>query len=178
MELFDSITNILSLLFGGSLISVLTWKFARRKAAADAKKAEAEAKQAEAEAKQAEAEAKKAEAEALKEKQDYYQQLIDNIASDRDYYKGERDELRQKLDSLTQSVIEWKKASEDERMKMKRDINNLQQQLDFMKPKLCGRDNCALRIPVDLSDLSVTCVKKPTKKTTKKDIEPIENKDI
>ena len=60
MEIFDSLTNILSLLFGGSLISIVTWKFARRKADAEAKKAEAEAKSAEAEAQQ--------------EKQNYYQQ--------------------------------------------------------------------------------------------------------
>ena len=85
MELFDSFTNILSLLFGGSLISIVTWKFARRKAAAEAKQAEAEAKQAEAEAKQKEA-------EAAQEKQEYYQRMVDDIAKDRDYYKGERDE--------------------------------------------------------------------------------------
>ena len=83
MEWFDSITNILSLLFGGSIISIVTWKIARRKA--------------EAEAKQAEAEAKKAEAEAQKEKQDYYQQMMDDLAKDRDYYKGERDEYRKTL---------------------------------------------------------------------------------
>ena len=41
MEIFDSITNILSLFFGGSLISIVTWKFARRKAESEAKKAEA-----------------------------------------------------------------------------------------------------------------------------------------
>ena len=61
MELFDSFTNILSLLFGGSLISIVTWKFARRKAAAEAKQAEAVAKQAEAEADTAAAEAAGAE---------------------------------------------------------------------------------------------------------------------
>ena len=68
MDVFDSITNILSLLFGGSVISIVTWRYARRKA--------------EAEAKQAEAEAKKGD-------QDYYQQMIDDVAKDRDYYKKE-----------------------------------------------------------------------------------------
>lgn len=85
MEIFDSITNILSLLFGGSLISIITWKFARRKADAEAKKAEAEAKQAEAEAAEA--------------KQDYYQQMMEDLAKDRDYYKQERDEYRHTIKS-------------------------------------------------------------------------------
>ena len=88
--MMDWLTNIpdwLSLIFGGSIISIVTWRFARQKAAAEAKEAEAKAKQAEAEA-------KKAEAEAMKEKQDYYQQMADDLAKDRDYYKGERDEYR------------------------------------------------------------------------------------
>ena len=78
MDVFDSITNILSLLFGGSVISIITWRYARRKA--------------EAEAKQAEAEAKKGD-------QDYYQQMIDDVAKDRDYYKKERDEYRDTIKS-------------------------------------------------------------------------------
>ena len=92
MEIFDSVTNILSLLFGGSLISIVTWKFARRKADAEAKKAEAEAKQAEA--------------EAAKEKQDYYQQMMDDLAKDRDYYKTERNELRSRLDLMEERMRE------------------------------------------------------------------------
>ena len=60
---FDSIINLFGLFIGGgSIVSLVTWKIARRKAVA-------EAKQAEAVATQAEAEAKKAEAEALQEKQ-------------------------------------------------------------------------------------------------------------
>ena len=78
MDVFDSITNILSLLFGGSVISIVTWRYARRKA--------------EAEAKQAEAEAKKGD-------QDYYQQMMDDIAKDRDYYKKERDCMRDTIKS-------------------------------------------------------------------------------
>ena len=56
--MMDWLTNIpdwLSLLFGGSLISIVTWRFARQKAAAEAKEAEAKAKQAEAEAEKARA---------------------------------------------------------------------------------------------------------------------------
>ena len=90
MEWLSSIPDWLSLLFGGSIISIVTWKFARRKAAADALRAEAEAKQAEAEA-------KKAEAEAMKEKQDYYQQMAEDLSKDRDYYKHERDEYRETI---------------------------------------------------------------------------------
>ena len=92
MDVFDSITNILSLLFGGSVISIVTWRYARRKA--------------EAEAKQAEAEAKKGD-------QDYYQQMMDDIAKDRDYYKKERDCMRDtiksydaRIDDLERKVAE------------------------------------------------------------------------
>ena len=41
--IINNLTDILGLLFGGSLISIVTWRFARRKAEADAKKAEADA---------------------------------------------------------------------------------------------------------------------------------------
>ena len=74
MEWLTNIPDWLSLIFGGSIISIVTWRFARQKAAAEAK-----------------------EAEAMKEKQDYYQQMADDLARDRDYYKGERDEYRKTI---------------------------------------------------------------------------------
>lgn len=131
--MFDSITNVLSLIFGGSLISVVTWKFARMKAAA-------EAKQAEAEAKRAEAEAKKAEAEAMKEKQDYYQQMADDIAKDRDYYKVERNELRQTIKSY------------DERIEgLERAVARNGRMVEAMRPFMCADLKCKLRRRVTLS---------------------------
>lgn len=76
----DTILTIAGWIFGGGAIGgVLTWKYTRRKA-----KAEAES----------------AEAETAEKKQDYYQQVIEDIAHDRDYYKGERNELRGRLDEM------------------------------------------------------------------------------
>ena len=76
----DSILNIAGWLFGGGALGgILTWKFTRRKAKAEAEQAEAEASE---------------------KKQDYYQQIIEDIAKDRDYYKEERNELRRRLDEM------------------------------------------------------------------------------
>lgn len=68
-EWFDSLTNIISLLFGGSVISIFTWKIARRKQLAEAKQAE----------------------------QDYYQQVIEDITRDRDIWKKAYEEMRNKV---------------------------------------------------------------------------------
>ena len=134
----DTIISIIGLLLGdGSIGSVVAWRYARKRAIAEAR--------------QAEAEAKRAEAEASKEKQDYYQQMVEDVSKDRDYYKQERDELRKKLDDLTRSVFEWKQTSEDERLKMKQDINLLRRQMDCLRPMLCGREGCQIRVPVNIS---------------------------
>ena len=159
MEWLNSISDILSIVFGGTLISIVTWKFARRKAAAEALKAEADAKQAEAEA-------KKAEIEAAQEKQEYYQRMVDDIAKDRDYYKTERDNLRQKLDSIAQEVSEIKRTGEEERSRLQLTIESLTQKVDSMEPKLCYRMEC----PNRLAATDIKC----TKKTAKKKEKPLE----
>ena len=155
MEIFDSITNILSLFFGGSLISIVTWKFARRKAECEAKKAEAEAKQAEA--------------EAQKEKQDYYQQMMEDLARDRDYYKTERDNLRTKLDGIIDEVQEIKRTGEEERSRLQMTIDSLTDKVDRMTPNLCFRKDCPNRIAAT----DMKCAKKTGKKKEPLDgIEP------
>lgn len=156
MELFDSFTNILSLLFGGSLISIVTWKFARRKAAA-------EAKQAEAVAKQAEADAEKAKAEAIKERQDYYQQLVTDIASDRDYYKHERDEYRETIKGYDVRIDA-----------LERTVARNGRMVESMRPFTCADLSCKLRKRVIISEEGE--VKKPRQKNT--DIEPVDRQDL
>lgn len=134
MELLQNIPDWLSLLFGGSIISLVTWRFARQKAAAEAKEAEAKAKQAEAEA-------KKAEAEAMKEKQDYYQQMAEDLAKDRDYYKQERDEYRQTIRSYNERMDELeRKVARNGRM------------VENMRPFMCADLTCKLRKRVHLSE--------------------------
>jgi flagellar biosynthesis/type III secretory pathway M-ring protein FliF/YscJ len=156
MELFDSFTNILSLLFGGSLISIVTWKFARSKAAA-------EAKQAEAVAKQAEADAEKAKAEAIKERQDYYQQLVTDIASDRDYYKHERDEYRETIKGYDVRIDA-----------LERTVARNGRMVESMRPFTCADLSCKLRKRVIISEEGE--VKKPRQKNT--DIEPVDRQDL
>ena len=126
MEIFESVTNILSLLFGGSLISIVTWKFARRKADAEAKKAEAEAKSAEAEAQQ--------------EKQNYYQQIIDDIAKDRDYYKRDRDEQRSRMDEMDVKFRELQSA-----------VARNGRMVEAMRPFMCADLKCPHRQRVTIS---------------------------
>lgn len=156
--MFESITNILSLLFGGSVISIVTWRFARRKAYAEAK--------------QAEAEARKAEAEAQQEKQNYYQQIIDDIAKDRDYYKQAYQDMRERTDKLAKSVTDWKLESEDERMNLKRDVMRLGRKVDAMTPFMCGDLGCRLRQRVTISAEGVVDTK-----PVQKDIEPYDDRD-
>ena len=162
MEIFDSLTNILSLLFGGSLISVITWKFARRKAAA-------EAKQAEAAARQAEAEAKKAEAEALLEKQNYYQQMAEDLSKDRDYYKQDRDEQRERLDKLTRSMTEWKRLTDQTIDDLRRQVSRNGRQLEAIRPFVCADLKCKKRVRV------TTLENVETKEEVGNDIAPVEN---
>lgn len=164
MEWLTNIPDWLSLLFGGSLISVITWRFARQKAAAEAKEAEAKAKQAEAEA-------KKAEAEAMKEKQDYYQQMAEDMAKDRDYYKQDRDEHRERFDKLSRNVAEWKRTTDETIDDLRRKVARNGRQIEMMRPFMCGDLKCKKRVRVtNLENVDV--------KPTTEDIEPLENESL
>lgn len=161
MEWLTEIPDWLSLLFGGSLISVITWRFARQKAAAEAKEAEAHAKQAEAEA-------KKAEAEAQQEKQNYYQQIIDDMMKDRDYYKGERDEYR--------AVI----RQSNERMdQLERNQARQGRMIEAMRPFLCADLSCKLRKRVVLSaDVEAKGEQCAETSSPHSDIEPLNHDEL
>lgn len=118
----DTILNIGGWLFGGGALGgLLTWRFTRRKAKAEAIEAEAEAEQ------------KKAEAE--QERQNYYQQLIEDIAKDRDYYKSERDELRGRLDSMEGQVRD-----------LQRDVARNGRVVESLRPFICTDLSCKKRL--------------------------------
>lgn len=168
MDLETIISIVGTLVSGGVISSIVTWKYAR-------KKAEAEAQQAEAGVKQAEAEALKADAEAQQERQNYYQQLIDDMAKDRDYYKAERDELRAKIDKVMHAVSEWKEISEQERLNMKRDISDLRRQIEAAGPLLCGRTDCADRIKVEDTCQARIRRSRQLPERTASNIEPVES---
>lgn len=135
----DTILNVAGLIFGGGAFGgLLTWRFTRRKAQAEAIEAEAEAEQ------------KKAEAE--QERQNYYQQIIDDIAKDRDYYKQERDELRCRLDSMEEQV-----------RGLQRDVARNGRMVESLRPFMCADLACKLRKRVTISEEGEISEEKPKK---------------
>lgn len=150
----ESIISIAGLLFGGGGIGViLTWRYQKKKAKAEAKAAEAEAEKAKFEAMQANA-------TLTKEIQDSYQQLtadlkanldtqqeynaeqkqyIKELKEDRQHLRQERDDLRKRQDKLEKAVRDLQfEVARNSRM------------VAFMRPFLCGRDGCAIRVPVTM----------------------------
>ena len=148
--------SIVGLLAGGTGIGTfLTWRWTRRKAAAEAKTAEADA---------------------AKELQDVYQQLINDIKTDREEQKAyigelkedrahlrkDRDDLRKRQDELEESV-----------RNLQREVARNSRIVEFMRPLLCGREGCAIRVPVTVSEAGVV---KPA--VEPKSIEPLNMKDL
>ena len=126
----EAIVSLLGLFVGGGGGAFFTWKFMRRKA---------------------KAEAQVAEIDAAKELQDVYQQLINDIKVDREeqkayivelkedrhHLRAERDDLRRRQDSLEEVV-----------RRLQREVASNANKLEMLRPLLCGRDNCAIRVPV------------------------------
>lgn len=152
----ETIISIVGLLLGGTGIGTfLTWRWTRRKAAAEAKTAEADA---------------------AKELQDVYQQLINDIKTDREEQKAyigelkedrahlrkDRDDLRKRQDELEESV-----------RNLQREVARNSRIVEFMRPLLCGREGCAIRVPVTVSEAGVV---KPA--VEPKAIEPLNMKDL
>lgn len=150
----ESIMSIVGLLAGGTGIGTFfTWRWQRRKAAAEAKTAEADA---------------------AKELQDVYQQLIADVKTDREEQKAyiselkedrahlrkDRDELRKRQDELEESV-----------RNLQREVARNSRMVEFMRPLLCGREGCAIRVPVTVSDAGEI-------KPATKEIEPLNMKDL
>ena len=166
---FDSIIGILGLLLGGGAGGFFTWRWQRVKAKAEAKEKEAEAKSAEVDMAQ--------------KVQDTYQQILDDkqkevddnhrliaeLREDRDHYKQGYVEFRDKLDKLDNEFRQFRNETEEERAKMKRDIARNGRQLECLRPFLCGREDCALRVPVTISQ--VVEIEK-TLRPTQHNIEP------
>lgn len=166
----DSIIGILGLLLGGGAGGFFTWRWQRAKAKSEAKEKEAEAKSAEIDMAQ--------------KVQDTYQQILDDkqkevddnhrliaeLREDRDHYKQGYVEFRDKLDKLDNEFRQFRNETEEERAKMKRDIARNGRQLECLRPFLCGREDCALRVPVTISQVGE--IEKTLRPTKKSDIEP------
>ena len=166
----SSVPDLVSLLFGGSVISIVTWKFARRKAAAEAKQKEAEAKAAEVELAQ---KIQDTYQEILEDKQKEVEdnhRLISELREDRDHYKKGYVEMRNEVEKLSKDFYDFKQSTIKEREKMKSDIARNTRIAESSRPFMCGlAPDCAKCVPVIISDEGTV---KPNE--SKREIEPIE----
>jgi hypothetical protein len=166
----SSVPDLVSLLFGGSVISIVTWKFARRKAAAEAKEKEAEAKSAEVELAQ---KIQDTYQEILEDKQKEVEdnhRLISELREDRDHYKKGYVEMRNEVEKLSKDFYDFKQSTIKEREKMKSDIARNTRIAESSRPFMCGlAPDCSKCVPVIISDEGTV---KPNE--SKREIEPIE----
>ena len=168
----DSIIGILGLLFGGGALGgIFTWRWQRARAKAEAKEKEAEAKSAEVEMAQKVQDTYQQMLEDKQKEVDDNHRLIAELREDRDHYKQGYIEFRDQLDKLQKEFRTFRNETEEQRAQMKRDIARNGRQLECLRPFLCGREDCALRVPVTISqvgDLEKTIrVNKPN------DIDPV-----
>ena len=181
----DTLLNLAGLLTGGGFGIFFTWRYMKRKAKADAEKAEAEAKQAAAEARQAEIDmAQKVQdtyQEMLEDKQKEVadnQRLIEELRTDRDHYKQGYMEMRDEVEKLSKDFYEFKRDTEAERQKMKRDIARNTRIAESSRPFMCGlAPECAKCVPVIISDEGAVTPKAKTDADasgTAADVEPVE----
>lgn len=157
----EGIVALITLFIGGSGIGgLITWRWLK-------KKAKAEADQAAAEAKQKEAEAKAAEVELAQKIQDTYQEILEDkqkevednhrliaeLREDRDHYKKGYVEMRDEVDKLTKEFYDFKRDTMKEREKMKSDIARNTRIAESSRPFMCGlAPDCAKCVPVIISD--------------------------
>lgn len=148
----DTIIALLGLFIGGGGGAFFTWRYQRKKA---------------------KAEAKREEADAAKELQDVYQQLIVDIKADREEQKAYIGELKEDRAHLRKDRDDLRKRQdelEEQVRSLQRDVARNSRMVGFMRPLLCGREDCAIRVPVTISDAGVV-------RPGKTEIEPYDDKD-
>lgn len=152
---FDTIASILGLLLGGGSIgTLLTWRYQRSKA-------KAEAKQAEAEAEKTKYEAMQANAQLIKDIQGSYQQLASDLKANLDTQQEYNEEQKQYIKELKEDRRHLREERDDLRKRQDKtdeNVRDLQMKvarygriLECMRPLLCGREGCAIRVPVTIS---------------------------
>lgn len=175
----ESIISLVGLLSGGGALGgLLTWKYAR-------KKAKAEALQAEAEAEKAKVETSQATAEMMKTIQDGYQQMISDMKANLDEQKQYSDEQKQYIAEIKEDRVHLRKERDELRKRqddLEETVRNLQFQVarncrmvEFMRPFLCGREGCAIRVPVAMPGEEGN---KKEHAEQPKDIEPLDMKEL
>jgi chromosome segregation ATPase len=150
----DSIIGILGLLFGGGAIGgIFTWRWQRARAKAEAKEKEAEAKSAEVEMAQKVQDTYQQMLEDKQKEVDDNHRLIAELREDRDHYKQGYVEFRDQLDKLQKEFRTFRNETEEQRAQMKRDIDRNSRQLECLRHFQCGREDCAIRVPVTISQV-------------------------
>ena len=183
----DTIITIAGLLFGGGGIgAILTWRYQRKKAKAEAEQAEAETKQKEAEAERAKFEAMQANATLTKEIQESYQRLTEDLKANLDTQQEYNEEQKQYIKELKEDRRHLREERDDLRKRQDKtdeDVRDLKMKvarygriLDCMRPFLCGREGCAIRVPVVISPEGE--VESPLLPSQQNDIEPIKNNEV
>ena len=184
--------SAIGLIFGGSGIGALIgWRYQK-------KKAKAEAKQAEAEAERAKYEAMQANAQLIKEIQASYQQMtvdlktnldtqqeyndeqkqyIQELKEDRSHLRQERDDQRIQIERLTRTMSEWKNESDEKIRNLQIQVARNGRQIECMRPLLCGREGCAIRVPVTISE-SGEIDKTLRPQTCQSEVEPLKSEEL
>ena len=167
----EAIISLLGLFMGGGGGAFFTWRWMRRRAKAEAKEKEAEAKSAEVDMAQKVQDTYQQMLEDKQKEVDDNHRLIDELREDRDHYKQGYIEFRDQLDKLQKEFRDFRNETEDQRAQMKRDIARNGRQLECLRPFLCGREGCAIRVPVIISPTGeIEQTIRP--KNQKHDIEP------
>ena len=104
--------------------------------------------------------------------------LIAELREDRDHYKKGYIEMRDEVEKLSKDFYDFKRETEDERQKMKRDIARNTRIAESSRPFMCGlAPECAKCVPVIISDDGAVTPKEKTAADaagTVADIEPVE----
>lgn len=130
---FNSIEGILGLLFGGSGIgAIITWKFSRRKAKAEAESQEINVAQEVQETYQ------KMLADKNEEVSDK-NRIINELREDRDHFRQDRNELRARIEKTESTIRE---------LQEKVDANT--HEMNLMRPFLCSVLGCKMRQSMDI----------------------------
>ena len=150
----DNIVTLLGILLGGGSGAFFTWRYQRKKAKSEAKAAEAEAEKAKFEAMQANA-------TLTKEIQDSYQRLTEDLKANLDTQQEYNEEQKQYIKELKEDSRHLREERDDLRKRQDKtdaNVRDLQMKvarygriLECMRPLLCGRENCATRVPVAIT---------------------------
>lgn len=172
----DTIISIATLFLGGGGIgAIIGWRSQK-------KKAKAEAKQAEAEAEKTKYEAMQANAQLIKDIQSSYQQLANDLKANLDTQQEYNEEQKQYIAELKEDRQHLRQERNEMRSRQDRlenTVRDLQFEVArnsrlvaFMRPFLCGREGCAIRVPVTIPQEGNAEKDAAPRKAS--DIEPVE----